>query len=63
MLPIEAQDAVVQMFKDQGMDIQYDALVPFDSLDSNHGGNNDSDNDNEFSGLLQHNTGQFVHVP
>ena len=60
-LPIEEQDAVVQMFEDEGMDIQYDVPIPFNSLDSDHDGDNDSDNDNEFSGLSQHNIGRFVH--
>ena len=42
------------MFEDQGMNIQYDEPVPFQSLESDH---DSEDDDDEFSGLSQHVSG------
>ncbi|KIM55665.1 hypothetical protein SCLCIDRAFT_134238 [Scleroderma citrinum Foug A] len=47
-LPVEDWDAADQMFEDQGMNIQYDEPVPFQSPESDHDSEDDED---EFSGL------------
>jgi len=50
-LPVEDRDAADQMFEDQGMNIQYDEPLPFQSQESDHDSEDDED---EFFALSRH---------
>jgi len=56
-LPAEDQDMVDQMFEDQGMDVQFDEPVPFNSPESEHDSESNGD---EFSELSNYVSEWFV---